>query len=452
MLIKRIIKTIALSLILSSTHSTLQAEDLPRSTLLGIMPTQNAVGEEVILQTIVPNSTASTLGLEQGDKITAINKQKTEDFPSLLSVIRELNAGSDIAVDVIRDNKPLQLAGKMQPRPFETSQYADVYYDSVSYPGNQLRSIIYKPSQARDGQKLPSIFFIQGYTCDSIDYGMAPNVTTRQMADQYAQAGYVVYRVEKPGAGDSVSDKDCSDIDFTSENKAFIEGLKALKQVPYVDADRVYLWGHSLGVLHAGVIADQYSVAGVIGYGGVYKSWHDYMLDIYRHRSVNHFDLAESQAINNTKRVKPFIAGWLKTDTPWQQLLAQKDVKKALEGDLIPINGDQVFNRHYSFFRDLNRYDFASIWKRVDVPVLMMHGSLDIQAINKQWAFDITEQTPHPKSKGLEIVGAEHAFMRYKNRAEHMQARRNREYNPGNPGEHFDKRIAEQTLSWLNSL
>ncbi len=428
------------------------ADGLSRGTLLGIIPEQVGQNQHVVLQQILPNSTASQLGLQQGDIVHSINGEATPDFSSLLAAIRNLTTGAAIQVSITRDEASRTLSGHMQPRPFETSETAEVIYDSVKYAGNHLRSIVYKPSSLQSGQRAPAIFFIQGYTCSSIDYGMAPNVTTRQMVERFAEAGYVVYRIEKPGLGDSQSEVNCDQINFSQEAQAFVHGLKALKQKDYVDASQVYIWGHSLGVLHAPVVAEQEAVAGIIGYGGVYKPWYDYMLDIYAIQSVKHFDTPQAQAQRNTKLVQPFWHLLLNTDTPWEEMLADDDVQAAISSELIGVSGDQVINRHFSFFRDLNRYDFSQLWKTSKVPVLMMHGSLDIQAISQEWAFDVVAQNANPKSQATVIEGAEHAFMRYKDRAAHMQARNSGRYNPAEPESHYDPRVAQTTLDWLAKI
>lgn len=452
LLISTLAATLSFTMLTTSEHvyaSQVKSDVLARNSLLGIMPKQTGENAQVELSHVLPNSTAEALGLQADDIITKINDTTITNFQQLLSIVRPLKTDHTIKIEVQRSDKTLTFKGKMQPRPYEVSQYANVHYDAVSYQGNTLRNIIYTPKQLAANEKAPAIFFIQGYTCDSIDYGLFPNVTTRQMIDQFSQAGYVVYRIEKPGMGDSVSQKHCRDIDFTTESNAFLQGLKDLKNKPFVDNNNVFLWGHSLGVLHAPVIAKQSRVKGIIGYGGVLKQWHDYMVDIYQKQSVKHFSLNQKQADENAELVKPFLHLWLNTNTPWQEVVNDKRVQKALSANLLEINGEFSVNRHYSFFRDLNRYDFEKIWRELNIPVLMMHGSFDIQAIEPKWAFDIANLSNEQHSKALVIENAEHAFMRYNSQESHMNARQTRQYNPTNPGEHFDKRIGEQTLNWL---
>jgi len=433
-----------------STSLLTQASELPRSTLLGIMPEQTGNNQSVVLHSIIPNSTASKLGLQAGDKILNINDQDITGFGDVISAVRTLRADHAIEVTIERDDKKLTKSGLMQPRPYERSEHAEVIYDVVSYEGNKLRSIVYKPNTLKE--KAPAIFFIQGYTCGSIDMGIMPEATTKQLVDQFAAAGYVTFRVEKPGVGDSQSERNCDQIDFTTESIAFTEALKQLKKKPFVDPDRVYLWGHSLGVLHSAVVAKNEPVAGVIGYGGVLKPWYDYMLDIYRHQSVKHFGASKWRAKRNTALVKPVLDMWLNSDKKWVEIVADKATKAAMDADMISINGDQVVDRHYSFFRDLNRYDLVEYWKSIDAPLLMMHGSLDIQAIEKNWAFDLISLSSHKHSKALEIQGAEHSLMQYDSPSQYREAMNNGTFNPASPGQRFDHRIGEHTLTWLASL
>ena len=449
MIINRVlckIFTFTLLLVCLQTH----ASELSRGTLLGVLPEQPSNGQSIGLQRVLANSTASSLGLKAGDRILKINNQTLANFSELIAVVQPLKAKQPISVTFERNGKTMTRKGSMQPRPYEVSDNAEVLYGSVDYEGNQLRAITYKPNGVQG--KAPAIFFIQGYTCGSIDMGMIPEATTKQLVEQFAAAGYVVFRVEKPGVGDSQSKQHCNDLNFSNEAKAFTHALKALKQQPFVNSEQVYLWGHSLGVLHSAVVANRESVAGIIGYGGVLKPWYDYMLDIYQHQSVKHFNTPKTRAKRNKALMAPVLDMWLNSNKDWQEITQHPATKAAIDADLIDINGERIIDRHYSFFRDLNRYDFSHLWRSLDVPVLMMHGSLDIQAIEKDWAFDLVSLSSNSQSKALEIEGAEHAFMRYDSKSQYADARSNRTFNPAQPGNRFDTRIGEQSLKWLEHL
>lgn len=446
------IKTLILMACLLCISTLSLADELSRAGRLGIAPGDSANNKVVTIGMVAPDSTASSLGIMVGDQLIEINSQKVPTFDQVISVLSQMSAGENIHVVIKRDNNILRLSGKLKPRPYETSEIANVSYESVKYEGNILRSIVHTPKNLKTNEKVPAIFYIQGYTCDSIDYGMIPNNSASLLFNQFVDAGYMVFRVEKPGIGDSQSERDCRDISFTEESNAFIQALRQLKQKPNVDVNSVYLWGHSLGVLHSAVVAKNETVAGIIGYGGVYKQWYDYLLDIYQVQTVKHFGISQSDANNRGKQVEPFLNLWLNTNTPWQEVLSAEITQAGIKANLLPLNGDQIFDRHFSFFRDMNSYDFASLWQEIKTPVLMIHGSLDIQAIEQNWAFDIVKANGMRDSTAMVIDGAEHGFLRYKNQQEYISDRSEGRYNPGNATERFDARIGKESIDWLSGL
>lgn len=447
-----ILSALALSASLAFAAPDASADDLPGRPMLGLAAAATTPGTPVSVGSVLPRSTASSLGLAEGDLLKSINGTRIADFSQLLDVVGGVPVGGALVVEVERDGRLVELAGSMQPRPREHSEHATVTYGTVRFGDDLLRSIEHRPRDLAPDQAAPAVYFIQGYTCDSIDYGLMPDVTTLRLVDQLVEAGYVVFRMEKPGLGDSHSERHCRQIDFTTESQAFLAGLRALKARPGVDPERVTLFGHSLGVLHAVVMANQEPVASIVGYGGVYQRWYDYVLDIYRVQAVEHFGTPRAEAERNATMVAPFLDQYLRSDTPWAEVMAAETTRAAMAADLVPVEGDQAFDRHYSFFRDLNRYDLQAQWAQLSVPLLMMHGSLDIQAISPQWAHDIVATSGHPRSTSAVIEGAEHAFMRFDDQASYLRAHRSGQYNPVQPGERFDPRVGETTLSWLETL
>ncbi|WP_343841896.1 alpha/beta hydrolase [Bowmanella denitrificans] len=434
-----------------SLTSVTAAWALSRSPLLGIAPASPS-DELVVVGSVVSNSTAAHLGLQQGDQLVSLNKVNVTDFDQLVSQISKLKSGDALTIEILRDTKLLTLQGPLYPKPYEVSDAAYVSYEEVEFNHHRLRTIVHVPRSLKPGEKAPAIFYIQGYTCDSIDMGLFPKSALSQLVRQFSQAGFIVFRVEKPGIGDSRSTEQCTKMNFTDESEGFIQALRALKARQNVNANAVYLWGHSIGVLHSAVVANQEKVAGIIGYGGVSKPWYDYLLDVYRHQSVSHFAVPVKQAEHNTRLVQPFLHLWLNSNITWPKVLAAQASKPALTANLLPVQNEQVFNRHFSYFRDLNRYDFAKLWRQSVTPVLMLHGSLDIQAINSHWAFDIVNTNGLVQSAAFIIDGAEHAMLHYQNGQQYRLARQRGEFNPMIAGDNFDRRIAEKTLSWIQSL
>ncbi|MGB0495069.1 MAG: PDZ domain-containing protein [Kangiellaceae bacterium] len=456
----RLIKS-GLLIITLSGNASIQASDnqaehlqpLPTSTMLGVRPVSSDAAEKVTVQAVAAGSSAAEIGILVQDKLIELDGKAIKDFDHLIQTLANKRVGDQVSFVVDRNGKLVTLTGKMKARTREKSDIALVDYATVYWNNQRIRTITYTPQAIlTNNQKAPAIFYLQGYTCGSIDYGFIPKITTLQLIKQFVEAGFIVYRAEKLGVGDSRGNLHCNDVDFTTEVAAFTASLRKLKSHKNVNANQIYLWGHSLGVLAAPAIAKQEKVAGIIGYGGVHKSWHDYMLDIYSKQATLYFGTDEKTAQNNLKMIKPFIHDWLKSDRSWADLLKHKE---AINSGLLPISGTQIFSRHYSFFRDLNQYDFKKLWQELQIPTLMIHGSLDIQAISKNWAFDIANSVNKGGSnlgKALVIENAEHALMSYKNIQENLDARANGQYNPGRPEGWYEAKIGETTIEWIKNL
>src|SRR5262249_37317010 len=64
-----------------------------------------------------------------------------------------------------------------------------------------------------------------------------------------------------------------------TEKQAFLDGLKQLKSLPYVDKENIFIAGFSMGGVIAPLIAQQEPVKGIIVYGTVGRNWLEYELE-----------------------------------------------------------------------------------------------------------------------------------------------------------------------------
>lgn len=439
--------------ILLCSFGDLVAKELTRGTFLGLVPESAAAGQAVVIQWLHPQGTAHALGLKEGDQLLTVNDNPVSDFSSLVNILGSIYEGSPVTVKIKRDNQELNLSATAQGRPRERGEGFSVDYDQFQWHENIIRTIIYTPDSQRADKA--SVMYIQGYTCGSIDHGMAPELTMNQLLATYAEAGFTVFKMEKPGVGDSEGPLDCMNYDFTIENKAFLAGLDHFKATHDIDAGNVFIFGHSLGVLHGAVFAEKGLVKGVMGYGGVNKSWHDYLVEIYSKQSVKYWGVSKTQAKENTRLIKPFLQDWIQSDKSWDDVLKEQTTKRVQNANLIQINGEQLFNRHYSFFRSINKYDFNDMWSKSKIHVLMMHGTFDIQTIESGWQDDIVAKVnanSPGKGTALKFPRTEHSLMRYEDLDSLLTAMRDRTHRVDQPGEHYNPDIAEQSLNWMQGV
>ena len=97
--------------------------------------------------------------------------------------------------------------GKVQPMPLKTGNDAEVQYGEVALANNGYALSIMKRPQGTG--KFPVNFYIQGYGCASLD-NLPEKDSQRQFVDGLVSRGYAVFRMEKPGTGDTQGTKPCS--------------------------------------------------------------------------------------------------------------------------------------------------------------------------------------------------------------------------------------------------
>lgn len=128
-----------------------------------------------------------------------------------------------------------------------------------------------------DGQKRPAIVWITGGDNNSIgDVWSPPERANDQSASAFRKAGIVVMFPSQRGGNDNPGQRE----GFYGEVDDILAATEQLRQLPYVDASRIYLGGHSTGGTLAMVIAacsEKYRaifslgpVADVQQYGGQY--------------------------------------------------------------------------------------------------------------------------------------------------------------------------------------
>ena len=114
--------------------------------------------------------------------------------------------------------------------------------------------------------------------------------------------GFCLFKIDKPGCGDS--EGDCSQTDFDTELAGYRAAFRALKNYDFIDSDRVYIFGSSNGGGFAPLVpeteSEQAQVRGYITIGGWVKTWFEHMLDIERRR----FALMKKSPGEVTDRIK----------------------------------------------------------------------------------------------------------------------------------------------------
>ena len=92
-----------------------EASDKCQDPFFGISAAEmNEPETEGITVNIIDNSTAKTIGMEDGDHITAINDYRMLDWQDIKTAINTMKVGNQIAVDFIRNGKKMKKQGPIK--------------------------------------------------------------------------------------------------------------------------------------------------------------------------------------------------------------------------------------------------------------------------------------------------------------------------------------------------
>ncbi len=401
---------------------------------------------------VFPNTTAQSLGLKEGDRLLSINGLVFNETKDIVAYIPTLAVGTDFTVQVIRLDKKMTLKGKLLAKPTEISPTGEVFYDEVAFRGGYLRSYIHKPKG--DGQ-FPVVYYIQGYPCQTVE--MPNNDAIRQAVDGWVEQGYVVYRVEKPGLGESINTPPCETIDFNTEIDAFEAGLRAIETYKFVNKDQIFLFGHSLGGLVAPVLAARNKVCGVMVYGTLAVSWYEYLLDLHRYQS-EFFGEDYVEIDKNVRQMNPFLYDWLVARTPLPKMKENKAYDFVFSNPNnsagYDSNNDMVIGRSFDFFPSVNAISYYEAWRNTEEPVLAIYGEHDIQALGPQGAETIARIVNHYRPGNatfLLMQDTEHLFLNVPDMATNAKMVADQSIFGTYFYQNFNSQITMQTVSWMKA-
>lgn len=356
-------------------------QELSRKGTLGIQMENNDASTGISVVKVFPNTTASALGLKQGDLVKSINQKQFTDVIDLVAEVGNWRKGDILKVKVLRGTENLLLEAKVVGKPLETSNYGTIIYDHVDFDGGKLRSILSLPEGIDNP---PVIFSLPGIGCGSVDYCYQPEAMLKLWVEELVKSGVAVYRVEKPGMGDSEGTKKCKEMDFNYEVAAFQAALDHLKTIKSINPEQIFLYGHSLGTVSAPLVAKGKNVAGIIAWGGIASTWFEYSLKLKKDQRILMGD-DYSEIDTEFRAFTPFLYDFYINKMTPDELRSKSEYA---EQSKQYFNGTDMVKglHHYSFFHTLNDVNILNAYKEADCPVLTLAGELDIHAIDTQWA------------------------------------------------------------------
>lgn len=449
------LKYITIVFVLLFVQQTLEAQTLKRKGLLGIMmqnmtdsiATQlnSTIKSGVHITTVMPNTTFSNLGIKQNDVLTKLNGSSVNTIQDVLAITSNLYEGDNIEAEFYSKDLKKVKSAALLGRPIETFENGNVTYGEVVYKDNILRSILVTPKHVK---KAPVVYFLQGYTCGSIETVSNDNPMKKLMKD-WVNSGFAVYRVEKPGVGDSQSKKHCSEISFDEELTAFKEGYKDLLKQEAIDANNIFMFGHSMGGVIAPLLNEVKAPKGIMVYGTVGKNWYDYMVDLYTVQP-KHFGVSDAQIKEDNKVNLKFNDDFLINKLSGEEML-KNDAYVAFF-NAADFERNQYIGRHFKFWQNLADVNIPNVWSKVKTNVFAMHGEFDIQAINPKGAKIIAEIVNKNGGKGdfILIKNTDHGFVNFKSMQHNVETLGNGSYMT-HARDNYSVMLGEESVRWMSS-
>lgn len=426
------------------------AEPLPRRAYFGLSGEPDAASDGLRIIFVDPNATAGAAGFREDDILLSLNGDRVASMQDLIVLARMVRAGDDVQFTIKREGVETTLSAPTVERPREEADGVIVEYGAVDIANGRSRTVIYRPPG--DGP-FPALFYIQGFSCGSIDFGGASESTIRLFAEDVARAGFVVFRQEKHGVGDSVSETPCVDVDFKTEVDAFASGYAALQSNPYVDASNVFVFGHSLGGMIAPAFFDRHAPRGVIVYGSPTRRWFEYTIDVYEKQPAL-IGRNERSAKEKAKIAIPFLKDVMTTDLGWPEIEARH--KEAIKRGVSAVEGRRILYRDFTFLRTLNQFDVAAAWRGFSGDALSVYGTYDIQVISEEEArrlLDLVGADGQGSAELLVLEKADHGLSRIElSFRDYALKVRKGEWTGADAAARYDGRIAAKTVEWMDAI
>lgn len=223
--------------------------------------------------------------------------------------------------------------------------------------------------------QVPAVFFVSGS-------GMQPrtglsggiDLGTTELLDRVAKNEFAVLRVDDRGTGETPlgpEGQKPSDLGYDELVGDARACVKWLKDHDRVDADRVFLIGHSEGGLTAAILASEDpSIAGIISMGGMGRNLWGVTIDQVSDAMKNQ---PKAQREANLKAQKEFMAACKENREPDFTVLGD-----ALAGQLKKVYDAQVKPLR-EWWHDHFVLDVPAIHAKIACPVFVAQGASDFQ-------------------------------------------------------------------------
>jgi len=394
-------------------------DELPRRALVGVqvvrvvpqLRAEHKVPAGVrgaLVNEVVAGSAAAGTELERGDVIVSVNGAATENVAAFMEAVAGLRGGAELTLDVQRGADRRTVRFTVGALPHEEQSDFDIIYGQVRSGDARLRTIITRP---RVAGRRPGVLLIQGLGCFTVDNPIGAPTDYQRILYELTRRGFVTLRVDKPGTGDSEGGP-CLDSDFEQVLDGYRQGLAALKELEYVDEDRVFIFGHSMGGIIGPLLAAETPVRGLVVYGTTARTWIEYTLENTRRQAQlsrnDHAEIEQQIRDDTAFMAALYVAGKspdaIVADHPELATTVTRQITR----------GKYMYGRHYKFFQQLYGKPLAASWAKCGARVLALWGESDFISAgpDHQLIADIVNRANPGYGTYRALPGVDHWFKR----------------------------------------
>jgi uncharacterized protein len=417
-----------------------RADELKRRAFLGVQvaPISDAdrtrlgvaQGTGVRVAGVLPSGASEKAGVKPDDVVLSINGRDVSATAQFVDIARSLKAGDRVELAILRGGKRQTIAMTLSATNENPPDF-DVVYDSITVDNTKRRVIVTKP---RTQGKHPAVLLVGGIGCYSIDNPFDNADAYKKILYHLTRNGYVTMRVEKSGIGDSEGTP-CPQVDFDAEVRGYVEGLRALATYADVDAQNLFVFGHSIGGIAGPIVASKVPVRGIIASETVGTSWFEYELENTR-RQLRLAGMDYDQ-IDAEVRVKERVL---------HRLLVEKQTPEQILKEMPEAAQHVQYPAHHTYLQQVAAQNLPALWKALDTNVLLIYGAADFvtSADEHKYIAEVVNSAHPGKAVYVEIPDLDHYLVKRSSQEDSFRSTLQNQ-----PGE-FNERINAEILGWLN--
>jgi pimeloyl-ACP methyl ester carboxylesterase len=265
------------------------------------------------------------------------------------------------------------LPRKDPAKPLEALPGVETEYGVVrTSEGVRLRTIITRPAGAT--ARLPAIFHTQAVSCGSLEL---PADRPTLLGELARRSGMVLIRVERAGTGDSEGPA-CSALDYDTEVRHYREAFDRLARHAWIDPNRMFIYGSSLGSTTAPLVAQGKTVAGIVVQGGGAYTYLERMIGFDRLYFERSGKVLPAEVHHRMLRSLRFNQQYLLgRKTPAEVVAADPSLQGVWESMRGTAEAPPHYGRPYSWHWQAAQKNYLAAWAELRAPVLVAYAEFD---------------------------------------------------------------------------